>query len=154
LAKPAHIGLDYAIVFGSTEDMQARVRAITDVYSPAFEAEEAPDVDDIFTQAPFLDPSSPDTRLSAYGKVVGEYFEQIITASQYSNLASDDFRAEYRSRGDGNYELISDRVWDVILVDANGNPTGEISRARAILAPNLVKSWEIKGDTLEIFELD
>lgn len=153
LAKPAHIGLDFSVTFGDGEDLSSRIAAIVDTLEIIYTGVEAAPLPEVFTQAPFLDPSSPDTRLSAIGKLVGEFFSQTITSTQYAALMSDDFRAEYALNADGSYSLTPSAEQDIILLDTNGNPTGSISRARGVLAPQLFKAWEIKSDELVIFRM-
>ena len=54
---------------------------------------------------------------------------------------------------DGTYTLNPACVNDVILEDANGNPTGAVSKAQGVLAHQHITTWEIKGDSLTIFEM-
>ncbi len=153
LAKPAHIGLDYRVAFGSTEDIHTYVAAINDTFVPTFDGVEAPPLPEIFTEAPMLDATSPNTELTAYGKLAGLYLTQNITAAQYAGLMSAAFQAEYLVNADGTYTLNPACVNDVILEDANGNPTGAVSKAQGVLAPQHITTWEIKGDSLTIFEM-
>jgi len=66
---------------------------------------------------------------------------------------SDAFRAEYILNPDGTYSVNPAKVNDVILLDANGNPTGEVSTAVGVLAPQLEKAWLMKSDKLKIYRL-
>jgi hypothetical protein len=153
LAKPAHIGLDISLLFGAAEDARSVIRAMRDTLKIIFNGIETAPLPPIFTLAPLEDPTSPETELTAYGKRVGTIFAPSITAVQNAALMSDAYRAEYELNTDGSYSLNPARVNDIILQDASGNPTGEISQAVGVLAPQLNKAWEIKSDTLKIYRL-
>jgi hypothetical protein len=153
LAKPAHIGLDFAITFGDGEDLSTLISGITDTLEIILTEVEPSPLPEVFTLSPFTLPTSPDTTLSAFGASVGSLFQQTITADQFANLMSADFQAEYTENADGTFSLVPGATQDVILVDANNNPTGAISRARGVLAPQLSKSWEIKGDSVVFLRL-
>jgi len=154
LAKPAHVGLNYSIVFGNGEDLGPTIAAITDLLSLVFDGVEPSPLQPVFTQAPFFDPASPDTRLTAYGKQVGAYMALSLTGAAYAALASAAMQAEYLANGDGTYTLNPACYNDILLVDANDVPTGEISKAVGVLAPELDTGWEIKSDELRIYRLD
>jgi hypothetical protein len=153
LAKPAHVGLDYSVSFSDSESLTTLIAEITDQFTPTFNDSEPSPLPAVFTQAPMLDPSSPNTELSAWGILAGLYFTQTITTAQYNALMSADFKAEYAPNQSGGYTFIAANSKDVVLVDSNNNPTGAISKAQGTLAPQLNLSWEIKGDSLTIFEL-
>lgn len=153
LAKPAHVGLDFSITFGSGEDLSTKILAIEDVLEIIYNGVELAPLPPIFTQAPFEDPTSPDTRLTAIGKLVGDLFTPHITAAQYAALQTDAFRAEYSLNPDGSYTLLPTAASDVVLEDASGNPTGAISQAQGVLAPQLNTAWEIKSDEVVIFRM-
>lgn len=153
LAKPAHVGLDYTIAFVTDEDIGAVIRGITDSYEPEFDDVEPSPLEPIFTYSPNLDPDSPMTELAAWGQRVGLTFAQNLTADQWAGLPAA-YRLEYQQNRDGSYSLNPACRDDVALVDQNSNLTGAISKARGVLAPRLVTSWEIKSDQLTIFEID
>jgi hypothetical protein len=153
LAKPAHIGLDFAITFGDGETLASLILGIEDSVEFLFTGTELAPLPPVFTLSPFTLPTSPDTTLSAFGKLVGEFFTQNITAAQFAALMSADFQAEYEENADGTFSLLPTADQDVILLDADNNPTGAISRARGVLAPQLSKSWEIKGDSVVFLRL-
>lgn len=153
LAKPAHVGLDFSITFGSGEDLRSHTLGLVDTRETIYYGVENAPLPLVFTEAPFEDPSSPDTRLSAIGKLVGEYMQPTLTQDQYDGLISDDFRAEYAPNPEGTYSLLPSATGDIILLNDAGNPTGEISRAQGVLAPQLDRAWQIKGDELTIFRL-
>ena len=154
LATPAHVGVLYVVVFGEAEDVSATILNITDTLDLIYEGEELYAYQPEFTAAPMFNPASPDTELTASGKRVGSFMASLITGSQYAALMSDAFRAEYAQNQDGSYSLLPTAVNDVLLTDANGNPTGAVSKANGVLAPEQVLTWEIISDDLEIFELD
>jgi len=63
LAKPAHVGLNYSLVFGGVENVGALISRITDTLRiTLYGVEEAPAMP-LFTFYPFEQPTSPDTRL-------------------------------------------------------------------------------------------
>lgn len=150
LAKPAHIGMDFTLTFGVGEDLSSLTHGIIDTFSYILDRSDGIPLPDVFTVSPFEDPDSPHTELSAYGKLVGDYFAPTITEDQYTALMSDDFRAEYTENGQGGYSLLPGAEQDVIVLDVNNNPTGVISRARGVLAPQMNTSWEIKGEEVTI----
>lgn len=154
LAKPAHIGLDYSVLFGDTENFGAIVTGVTDVFAPMFVGVEASPLPSIFTEAPYLDEGSPDTPLAAFGKLASLYFAHDISAAQYATLQSTAFQAEYAENPDGSYSLSPSCYNDVVIEDSTGSVTGAISKAQGVLAPQLVTSWEIAGDAVVLFELD
>ena len=154
LAKPAHIGLDYSILFGNGEDLSSNIAAITDVLSLVFDGVEPSSLPLVFTDAPFFDPASPDTRLTAYGKRVGTFMSASLTGAEFAALASAAMQAEYLANGDGTYTLNPACYNDILLVDGNDVPTGVVSKAVGVLAPELYTGWEIKSDELRIYRLD
>lgn len=154
LAKPAHVGLDYSVSFTDSESLVALITSITDTFTPTFTDSEPAPLPPVFTQSPFLDPSSPDTELTAFGKLAGLYFTQNITAEEYTALPYATFQAEYTENDDGSYTFNPANYNDVVLEDASGTVTGAISKAQGVLAPQQTLSWEIKRDSLTIFELD
>jgi hypothetical protein len=138
-----------------TEVMQlGAVNGILDTFQPIFLGVEPPPLPPIFTDAPLLNPNSPDTQLTAIGKLVGEYFAQNITADQYAALMSDDYRAEYAQNTDGSYTLLPGALNDVAITDSSNNPTGVISRAVGVLAPQEDLAWIPQSDSVRIYELD
>ncbi len=153
LAKPAHIGLLFSITFGDGEDLSGRIHGIEDVLELLYFGVEAAHLPPVFTLAPPEDPTSPITELTAYGKVAGQFLAAEIGSTQYAALLSDDYRAEYAVNPDGTYSLRPEAADDILLVDGNGNPTGVVSRAIGVLAPQLLKSWEIKSDEYMIFRM-
>jgi hypothetical protein len=153
LAKPAHIGLDYSLTFGTAENMATLIASWTDKLKIVFHGVEPAPLPPIFTLAPMEDPTSPDTRLTAYGKQVASYLTSPITAAQYAALMSDAFRAEYIVNPDGTYSINPTSANDVVILDASGNPTGEVSTAVGVLAPQLERVWTMKSDTVKIYRL-
>jgi len=153
LAKPAHVGLDYAIVFGAGEDLSPLVGSITDLLSLVFDGLEPSPLPPVFTDVPLLLPASPNTQLTAYGKRVGSFMALTITAVQYAALVSAAMRAEYLANANGTYTLNPARLNDILLVDGSGNPTGVVSKAVGVLAPELDTAWEIKSDSFTIYEV-
>ena len=153
LAKPAHVGLDFAITFGEGEVLTSMILGIEDTLEILLDQSEPAPLPEVFTVAPFTLATSPDTTLSAFGKQVGEFFAETISAAQFAALMSADFQAEYAVNPDGSYSLIPTADQDIILLDSSGNPTGSISRARGVLAPQLDLAWEIKSDELVIFRM-
>ena len=83
----------------------------------------------------------------------GLTFAANITALEWAALSTT-YQMEYQVNQDGTYSLAPSSYQDVALVDANGNPTGAISKAQGALALQLVTSWEIKSDQLIIYEMD
>jgi hypothetical protein len=153
LAKPAHVGLDFSLTFGTIEDMHTLIASWTDKLKIVFNGVEPAPLPPIFTYAPMEDPTSPDTELTAYGKEVGNFFASSITAAEYAALMNDAYRAEYISNPDGTYSIDPNRAGDIALLDASGNPTGVISEAQGVLAPQLEKAWLMKSDKLKIYRL-
>jgi hypothetical protein len=156
LAKPAHVGLDYSITFGTGENLGDVIEGWTDAVAFELNEVEMPPLPPVFTFDPLLNPTSPNTQFSAIGPLAGSYFTGTINGAAYAALMSDAFRAEYASNGDGTYTLIPACANDVLLEDANGNLTGAVSKAVGVLAPqeNLM-SWLFPGgDAVEIVELD
>lgn len=151
-AMPAHVGLDYALTFGAAENAQTIIAEMTDTLKINFYGIETAPLPPIFTLAPMEESTSPDTELTAWGMQVGQYLASTITATQYTAL-SVAYQGEYLLNPDGTYSLNPTCLTDVLLVDKNNNPTGEISKAQGILAPLLNSVWEIKSDSLRIYRL-
>ena len=154
LAKPAHIGLDYSVVFGSSENMAAKIEAMTDTLAILFEGYEPPPLPEVFTQAPLENLTSPDTRLSAYGALASTYLMSPISAGAWASLPYASFKAEYQANEDGTYSLIPACASDVLLVDGSNVVTGVVSKAQGVLSPQLVRSWSIKNEDYRIYEID
>jgi hypothetical protein len=154
LTKPAHVGLDYAVVFGNGESFTALLAGITDTLEVIYNGIEASQLPSEFYLAPDIDPDTPQTTLSASGYLVSGYLADNVSAVQYAALPFDSFREEYETNPDGGYTLRPEALNDTILVDGTGAPTGVISTSDSVLAPQLDKTWKIKSDTLTIFELD
>jgi hypothetical protein len=152
LATPAHIGIDYTLIFGNTEDMSPIIAGMTDKLVLQYNGVEAAPLPPVFTLAPEEEATSPDTELTAWGMQVGQYLASPITAAQYAALSTA-YQGEYLLDPDGTYSLNPTCLTDVLVVDSSNNPTGEISKAQGVLAPQLNTSWEIKSDTLKIFRM-
>jgi hypothetical protein len=154
-AKPAHVGLDLQVIFGSDESIDSYITEITDTLRIYVRLVEAQPLEAMLTAAPLLDPNSPDTQQAASGRVVGSLFNKLITTAQYNALQSAAFQAEYTGPdGSGNYALNLSCYTDVALVDASGNLTGAISKARGLISPQINSAWEITSDHLDSFEID
>ena len=76
LAKPAHVGIDFSLIFeegdlidGYVIDVSLSPNGISDVLRIFFQLIEAEPQDPMLIQAPILDPMNPKTTVSAYGQV-------------------------------------------------------------------------------------
>jgi hypothetical protein len=92
LAKPAHVGIHFATVLGSDENIDAYV---TDVlFSPIFgisdllriyvQIVEQEPLGPMLIQAPILNPANPQTTIAAYGRV----FPAVLTPTEWAALTS------------------------------------------------------------------
>jgi hypothetical protein len=155
LIKPAHVLLDYAIGVGSDEDLSDKLLGIEDTMTVVLSNAEVSPLEAPFTMAPFLDPSSPDTRIAAEGILAGAYMAPQLTAAQWAALPYPAFQAEYLPDGLGHYIFDPNNAMDVLITDpATDLPTGEISKAQGLLAPKQTANFLIKGETLSIYEID
>lgn len=156
LALPAHVGLNYLVSVGDAEDVSPLLMGITDIYQPEYDATETYPLEPVLTAAPLLNSSSPITEVSAAGRRVGSVLPIQISHAAYLALPYDSYRAEYQidSSGDGMYMFTPNAANDTLLLDANGNPTGVISKAVGILGPVEELVWQIQSDELDIYSLD
>ena len=158
LAKPAHIGLEYAIVFSTGESIEALIQTMTDTLTIVFNNVET---DGIGGQSlppelivsPWLK-TEPDTRLTAWGQNVGLTFAPVLVYNDWAALPPA-FQSEYiYNPTANNYFLNPTCKQDTALVDSDGNLTGQISKAVGVLEPKLKNSWMITSDVLKIYRLD
>jgi hypothetical protein len=154
LAKPAHVGLDYAITVGAAEDIGAIIDGMTDAVNITVDVVEAAPLPPVFTFNPLFDPKSPLTQIAAWGRLASSYLVNTITSVEYAALLSDAYRAEYLENTDGTYSFNDANASDILLEDAEGNLTGAVSKAKGVLGPQENLCWAIKSDSVQIFELD
>jgi hypothetical protein len=154
LIKPAHIYVDYAVSVGGDEELSGKILGIADTFLFIMLNAELSPLEAAFTVSPFIDPSSPDTELTAEGIIAGIFMAAKINAAQWAGLMSNAFRAEYQADGTGNYVFNPANALDVLLTDDHDQVTGEISKAQGVLAPALTTSWIIKSEGFAIYELD
>lgn len=64
LAKPAHVGFNFTMTFGSGEDFSSRIHGITDQLTLIYNGVEAAPLPQVFTEAPQEDATSPDSTLA------------------------------------------------------------------------------------------
>jgi hypothetical protein len=158
IAKPAHIGLEYAIVFSTGEQIETVIETFTDKLTIVFELVETDGIGGQslppeFIVSPWLK-TEPNTRLTAWGQNVGKTFTQTLTYNDWAALPPA-FQSEYIYNPTANNYFLNPTCYqDTALVDENGNTTGEISKAVGVLEPKLKNSWMITGDTLKIYRLD
>jgi hypothetical protein len=171
-AKPAHVLISFSTIFAENESMEEIYSTESDSLIISFQLTEAPS-ETMFTLAPYLNPDSPDTPLSAYGELVGSVFTKLITTAAWTALPTA-FQGEYTGPVSGQYTLNVNNYTDVALTsgpgitaaayaalttpeqaaytlgaDSNYYPfTGKISQAVGVLSPDLNTAWEISGDEL------
>jgi len=93
LAKPAHVGVNFAIVFGTGEDIDAYVTDISESVTFGIRdeliityqiVEPEPFRGPMLIQAPILNPANPQTTIAAWGRT----FPQVLTTTEWANLTA------------------------------------------------------------------
>lgn len=171
LAKPAHVGIDFSIVFSEAEDLDALISEMTDNLTITFMFEDTGDTSQMLTLEPYTEGEVP-TQLAAYGQVVGTMFANSLTTAQWTALQYPAFQTEYVGpNAAANYILNPTCYLDVALTQGapatpaeyaaltpteqaaytlanDGNYyqySGVISKARGLLAPHIDSTWEVSG---------
>jgi len=92
LTKPAHVGVNFAIVFGNGEDIDAYVTDISesvtfgirDQLIITYQIVELAPPGPMLIQAPILNPANPQTTIAAWGRT----FPPVLTPTEWENLTT------------------------------------------------------------------
>lgn len=117
LTKPAHVGLNFTVVFGEDENIDEFITGITDELRIFVSLIEQEPFNPMLIQAPILDPNNPMTTIAAYG----QKFPPVLSAGDFALLVMPTVYPQGSSNTIGSWQANhAYSVGDVIL-DANFN---------------------------------